>query len=172
MFQRRHQRDRKKKVTIAPDVFDAVKQEAESLYATIQPVRCPYLNSEVTFNAKGLEHLKFKKKNKARPREDQFARLRLLKYVPDILKLSRTLQGLKRQRSFELMRTNQRNETILMDVVFYEFVAIVDNGQLRVRVIVKQVGESPPYFWSVIPFWKGCSTRGDRTMHYGDPARD
>ncbi len=158
-------------ITIDPEVFKKIKETAESSYSSLGKIRCPYLSEEVSFNSKGLEHLKFKKKHHARSQADQFARFKLLRHVPDVIKQSRTLQGIKRTRSFEVLRANQRNESILTEVVFYEFVAIIEE-RVRIRVIVKRVGDAPPYFWSVIPFWKTFSANGERSMHYGDPIYD
>lgn len=159
------------KITIDPIVFQRIKSDAEATYSSIGKIRCPYLQEEVTFNAKGLEHLKFKKKHHARSQADQFARFKLLRHVPDIIKQSRTLQGIKRMRSFEVTRSNQRNISIQVEVVFYEFISVIEE-KLRVRVIIKRVSGAAPYFWSVIPFWKAISPNGDRTMHYGDPTCD
>lgn len=161
----------KPQTTFDSSVFRALKVAVETAYTAFDKVRCPYLQEDVSFNAKGLEHLKFKKKNHARSQADQFTRLKLLRYVPEVIRLSRTLQGLKKTRLFERFRTNQRNEDVLVDVIFYEFISIVDE-RVRIRVVVKRVGEAPPYFWSVIPFWKGFSENGDRVMHYGNPIND
>lgn len=158
-------------VTIDVKVFQSIKDDAEAKYAGIGKVRCPYLQEEVCFNAKGLEHLKFKKKNHARSRADQFTRFKLLCHASEVIKLSRTLQGIKRTKLFEQQRTNQRNETVLLDVTFYEFIAVVED-RVRIRVVVKRVGGAPPYFWSIIPFWKGFAENGERVMHYGNPAHD
>lgn len=158
-------------VTVDPEVFKAIKQTAETSYAGFGKVRCPYLQEHVSFNAKGLEHLKFKQKNHARSQSDQFMRLKLLSHAPEIIGQSRTLQGIKKIKTFESQRTNQRNETILVDVVFYEFISIVEE-RLRIRVVVKRAGEAPPYFWSIIPFWKMQSGNSGRVMHYGNPAHN
>jgi hypothetical protein len=88
-----------------------------------------------------------------------------------LLKNSRTLQGLSKTKCFETIRSNQRNDTRLMDVTYYEFIAILEE-RIRVRVIVKQVGETPAYFWSIIPFWKKNSKNRTSVIHYGNPEFD
>lgn len=158
-------------VTIDPEVFKTIKKTAEASYAGFGKIRCPYLQEDVSFNAKGMEHLKFKQKNHARSQADQFMRFKLLGHAPEIIKLSRTLQGIKRTKLFEPHRSSQRSEFLLVEVIFYEFIAVIDE-RLRIRVVVKRAGEAPPYFWSVIPFWKAFSENGDRTMYYGDPVND
>ena len=155
-----------------PDIekFNLTKEKGEALYKSLGEVQCPFFNEKVIFNAKGLEHLKFKEKNHARSREDQYIRFKILKHAPEILKLSRTVQGVSEQKVFELVRSNQRNELVLVDAMYYEFVAVIDHT--RVRVVVKQIGSAPKYFWSVIPFWKINTTNGKRKLHYGSPEYD
>lgn len=154
-----------------PADFEEIKKKAEALYASIGEINCPYLKRTVIFNAKGLEHLKFQKKNHARPRKDQYIRLKLLKLASPVIQESKTLQGINERKVFEVNRSNHRNEKILVGVTYFEFVAVIER-RVRVRVIVKQVGEAPPYFWSIIPFWKRQKLTGQRKMHYGDPESD
>ena len=71
--------------------FELVKSEAEKFYAAIGSVRCPYLEGDVAFNAKGIRHLKFKSDQQARSRGEQYSRLKLLRLAPEVLKLSRTV---------------------------------------------------------------------------------
>lgn len=150
--------------------FNKTKEEGENFYKTLGKVYCPYSKEEVSFNAKGLEHLKFKQKNFARSLSDQYIRFKILKLAPEILKLTKTIQGVSEQKVFELVRSNQRNEHKMVNAMYYEFVAILD--RTRVRVVVKQVGNAPKYFWSIIPFWKINKENGKRKLHYGSPEHD
>jgi hypothetical protein len=149
--------------------FKKIKNKNEKLYKLFGGVSCPYFEEKVIFNSKGLEHLKFKKKNHARSRNDQYIRLKLLYLAPEVLKLSRTVQGISERKVFELNRSNNRNEYILVDATYYEFIAVLNN--VRVRVVVKQVNTGPKYFWSIIPHWK-VSNNGNRKMNYGNPEED
>ena len=149
--------------------FQKTKNKSEELYKSLKEVTCPYFKEKVTFNAKGLEHLKFKKKNHARSHNDQYIRLRLLYLAPEVLKLSRTVQGISERKVFELNRSNNRNEHILVNATYYEFIAVLNN--IRVRVVVKQIDTGPKYFWSIIPHWK-ISNNGNRKMNYGNPEED
>ncbi|MEN9605023.1 MAG: hypothetical protein RJB39_708 [Candidatus Parcubacteria bacterium] len=155
---------------ITEEQFINAKTCGEELYKTFKGVYCPYFQEEVVFNAKGLEHLKFKQKNQARIVEDQYIRLKILKFAPEVLKQTRTIQGISEQKVFELQRSNHRNHHILVDAMYYEFVAIIT--QVRVRVIVKQIGTGPKYFWSIIPFWSTDRNLGERKLHYGSPEHD
>ena len=150
--------------------FDKLKEKSEEFYKTLGEIYCPYFKEKIIFNAKGLEHLKFKSKNHARSRGDQYIRLKLLYLAPEIIKLSHTIQGISERKVFELNRSNHRNEKNLVNVIYYEFVAILEN--VRVRVVLKKIDETQKYFWSIIPHWKVDKINSKRKMHYGNPEDD
>jgi len=150
--------------------FDEVKEKAEDFYANIGEVYCPYFRESIPFNAKGLRHLKFKTDKQARPRTDQYARLKLLHLAPQILKESHTLQGIWKIRLFEMLKTNNRWEHIMKDVTFYEFIAVLDS--VRAKVIIKEVHGGEKHFWSVIPYWGIDKKNSKRILYSGDPRHD
>lgn len=158
------------KQEINAEEVEKVKERGEEFYKTLGEVFCPFFQENISFNAKGLEHLKFKQKNFARSLPDQYIRFKILKFAPEVLKLTKTIQGVSEQKVFELVRSNQRNEHKMVDAMYYEFVAILD--KTRVRVVVKQIGTAPKYFWSIIPFWKINRKNGKRKLHYGSPEHD
>lgn len=147
--------------------FEKIKEEAEKFYHSIKEVRNPYFTENVVFNSKGLKHLKFKSDQKARTNQEQYTRLKLLRLVPEVLRKSYTIQGIWETKKFEEQKTNKRWEKVLKDVIFYEFIAILEN--LRVKVIVKEVRGGIKYFWSVIPFWSVDKNSSRRILSSGDP---
>lgn len=150
--------------------FDEVVKKAEELYATIGEVRCPYFGDKVAFNAAGLKHLKFKSDQVARSRTEQYARLKLLTLAPEVVSLSRTVQGIWKTKHFERIRVHSRTDTILKQVSYYEFIAVLDN--IRVKVVVKQIDGGQKFFWSVIPYWKIDVANSRRVLHSGNPEHD
>lgn len=157
-------------IEFTEEQFEKIKSQSEDFYKSITEVYCPYFKDKISFNARGLEHLKFKEKNHARSQDDQYIRLKLLHLAPQILKLSNTIQGFSERKVFEINRSNHRNEKILVNVIYYEFIAVLE--KVRVRIIVKKVGTAPKYFWSVIPHWKVDKITGKRRMNYGNPEDD
>jgi hypothetical protein len=152
------------------DDFEGIKAKGEEFYKSIKEVYCPYFQEKVIFNAKGLEHLKFSKKNHARVSGDQYIRFKLLHLAPKVISLSKTIQGVSHRKGFEWMRTNARNEFILKNVSYYEFIAILEN--VRVRIVIKKVEDSQKYFWSIIPHWKVDKENHKRKMFNGNPEND
>ena len=150
--------------------FEEIIIKGEGIYKTFSPIRCPYLESEVHFNAQGLEHLKFKRRGQARSQNDQHMRFKLLKLAPEVLKLSRTVQGIWETKHFERVRVHSRTDTILKLVTYYEFIAIINH--IRIKVVVKQIDNGEKFFWSIIPFWGINKETKKRKMHGGNPEED
>ena len=150
--------------------FEAVKTDAERFYGSVDEVYCPYFREKIAFNAKGLRHLKFKSDQQARSRTEQYARLKLLRRAPEVLKKSSTVQGIWRTKRMEAQKTNSRWEWMIKDVIFFEFIAVLD--AVRVKVIVKEVQGGEKHFWSVIPHWGVDKINSRRVLYSGDPERD
>ncbi|MBP9856250.1 MAG: hypothetical protein KBC48_03060 [Candidatus Pacebacteria bacterium] len=150
--------------------FEKVKEEAEKFYSSVGSVYCSYFKEKIAFNSKGIKHLRFKSDKVARTREDQYSRLKLVRYAPQILSLSRTVQGIWHTKKIENQKTHNRWERVLKLVSFYEFIAVLDD--VRVKVIVKQVEGGEKHFWSIIPFWKIHKETRGRLLYSGNPDHD
>lgn len=150
--------------------FEQTRINAEKFYSSIEDVRCPYFGEKIAFNIAGFKHLRFKSDMVARPRSEQYARLKLLTLAPQVLLLSKTVQGIWETKSFERIRIHSRTDNILKPVIYYEFIAVLKN--VRVKVIVKQIEDSQKFFWSIIPYWKIDCINSRRILHSGDPEKD
>lgn len=150
--------------------FEKVKSDAEKLYGTFDSVYCPYFTEKISFNAKGLRHLKFKSDQQARIQNDQYTRLKLLYLAPQVLTKTHTLQGIWRTKQFESNKTGGEWKYIMKDVIFYEFVAVLEN--VRVKVILKEVFGGEKYFWSIIPYWSIDKVGSRRILYSGNPDAD
>jgi len=150
--------------------FKEVKEKGEGLYKSLGEVFCPFLKEKVSFGAQGLEHLKFKRREKARLEKDQYMRFKLLRLAPEILKSSHTLQGVLETKKLERVRTNSRTDIVLKPVTYYEFIAVLKRN--RVRIIVKQIENGQKFFWSIVPFWGMNIETMRRILHDGIPEED
>lgn len=150
--------------------FQEVSGKGEKLYKSFSAVYCPYLESLVYFNAQGLEHLKFKRARYARPRHDQYMRFKLLYLVPEILRLSKTVQGIGETNHLERVRIHSRTDIVLRAVTYYEFIAVLRG--VRIKVVVKQIENGQKFFWSIIPFWGINKKTKKRKLYAGNPEED
>ena len=151
---------------VSIEKLQRLKEKAELEYKKIESVNCAYFKENVHFNRKGIDHIKFKKWNKTRPAKDQYMRLKLLHLAPQVLKLSRTVQGMSQEREFVHKKVHSRWDNVLVDIYYWEFVAIIE--EVRIRVVVRQVSGGKKHFWSIIPFWQNDNNR-NRKMIYRNP---
>ena len=86
--------------------FNKIKADAENFYKTIGEIYCPYFEEKISFNTKGLKHLKFISDRQARPRKDQYSRLKLLPTAKEIITRSHTMQGVWQIKRLEKQKTN------------------------------------------------------------------
>ncbi len=149
--------------------FQQILRRAQELYALIGHIHCPYFREPVEFNAQGFEHLRRKSWNRGRERRDQFMRLKYITRAPEILRASRTVQGIQETSEWERRRRHGRWERLLLPVTYFEFVAVLERR--RFKVIIKQLPNGARIFWSLIPFWRQTET-GKRIIHDGNPALD
>lgn len=151
--------------------FKEIKKDSIRFYKSLGKIKCPYFPDEISFNSKGMQHLKFKAWNKTRSIIDQYMRFKLLKYAPEVIKKSHTLQEICTKKNFEKVQVNSRWETKAIVVNYYGFIAILD--EIRIKVIVKEVGLGEKYFWSIIPCWKQDKTvLNKKILHEGDLEKD
>jgi hypothetical protein len=150
--------------------FEQIKTAGEAFYKSLTKVHCPYFDGDVIFNARGLEHLKFKQLDRARSENDQYMRFKLLHLAPEIIKRSHLVQGVLESMKFERVRVRGRTDTIFKVVHYYEFIAVIKRD--RVKVIVKQVGDGEKFFWSIIPSWRMNKETRSRILHESDLDED
>jgi hypothetical protein len=106
----------------------------------------------VYFKDLGLKHFYFKNGYTTRTSHDRDMRMKLLPICIKILELSHTLQGIGFRKRFEKRFINNRKETALMQVTYYEFIAVIDSK--KVKVIVKKLDNYENEFLSIIPLFK------------------
>lgn len=150
--------------------FEEIKSKGEDFYKSIGDIYCPYFKETISFNAQGLEHLKFKQREKARSERDQYMRFKLIHLAPEILKSSHTLQGIFETKKLEKIRINSRTDTVLKPVNYYEFVAVIKRN--RIKLIIKQIDGGKKFFWSIIPFWGMNIDTKTRLLYDGIPEED
>jgi len=148
-----------------------LKEEMEPFYKSVGSVSCPYFKEEVSFNSKGWKHLRFKTQRESRAHQDQYIRMKNLRFAPIILKKSSTLQEVRIQKQLVEVKTRNRKEKVRKSVTYYGFMAILQDGDLqrRFKIIVKQIEGGEKHFWSIIPFWKNNK---ELKLHSGNPEED
>ncbi len=150
--------------------FKNIKEKGEELYKSLGEIYCPYFKEKITFNAQGIQHLKYKQRDKARHEKDQYMRFKLMHLAPEVLKISSSVQGILETKKFEYIKFHKRLDRVLKVVTYYEFIAVIKRN--RVKVIVKQTEGGKKVFWSIIPFWGMDTNTMTRLLHDGNPEED
>src|SRR4051812_25004638 len=89
--------------------YKKILPETAEFYKSINEVYCPYFRKPVIFNARGFHHLQFSA-NRERDKKEQLVKFTFLKYVPQIIQNSGTVQEYR----------------IINGVEYWGFIAIVD----------------------------------------------
>lgn len=141
----------------------------------------------VHLNADGLRHLIYKDAVK-RNRNVQCTRFRLLQYLPEILEGMKFYQEyfekteLIKVKELEektvhaiekgttLKRRKKRGVFLVYKLVkYWGFVAVI-HDQIRVKIILKKIGERNTIFYSIMPAWEMDGYK--KILHKGDIEND
>ena len=129
--------------------FNERKEKARSVYDAQRSVYNPYLQNEIVFNSDGFHHLQFSARRE-RDKKEQLLKFRLLPLAIGVIKNSGTLQEYR--KSF-LTVTKKAKDGFARtkDVEYWGFVAIVGESKIKIRAILRRLGDGNITFWSVMP---------------------
>lgn len=130
---------------------------------------------EIRFNSDGFMHLIWHHEDKKHKRDwkSQVKRFHLLAYIKPIL------QGMKYYQEYseaiENVRVKKKGKPVIESKIvrYWAFVAIIDN-KIRLKILLRKIGEGNIHFWSVIPIWKTQEYRDIKivSLHKGNPKDD
>lgn len=125
--------------------------KAREFYGRIEGVLCPYLNTEVVFNAMGFHHLQFSSGSE-RKKQAQLYKFSLLESVVEILQKSGTVQQYRQQLGAVGRKKGKSGMRDTKMITYWAFEGILggDKSMKRVKVIVRQIGDGKKHFWSVM----------------------
>lgn len=148
------------------------KEIAGEYYKSIGQIMCPYFKRVVIFNSDGFHHLQFSD-GRERDKTSQLLKFKLLPLVPRTIASAGTVQEYRKQwGKVGRKKANGFQETKEME--YWGFVAIVQNSSkenIKIRIIIRRVGDGNLTFWSVMP---DIRLRGKDTYHLasGDISED
>jgi len=113
----------------------------------------------VVFNSDGLFHLVNKNEKHRRDWKDQVKRFQILRYVKPVLEGMRYYQEYRENLENIRIKEHGVPKFVSKHVRYWAFVAVI-NDKIRIKIILKEVGEGQIIFWSVLPFWKTRQYQG------------
>ena len=121
--------------------YKEYKDKIKEIFDKTRSIKCPaFDNEEINFNAKGVNHLLFKGDRSQRDSKRIETNIRLLPSAIYLLQKSTFWQE------------ESRYEKDGKVYNYWAFEAVIDDR--RIKVIIRQVGNSKKHFWSVIPAWR------------------
>ena len=131
------------------DYFNGRKEKAKSIYDAQKVVYNPYLQSEIILNSDGFHHLQFSARRE-RDKNEQLLKFRLLPLAISVIKNSGTLQE-HRKGFIAIGKKAKDGFARTKEVEYWGFVAIVGELKIKIRTILRRVGDGNITFWSVMP---------------------
>ncbi|MBI4133014.1 hypothetical protein HY478_00210 [Candidatus Uhrbacteria bacterium] len=134
-----------------PVRFKKTKVKAHALYAAKRAVRCPYFGTDVALTSDGFHHLRFSARRE-RSKRAQLLKFSLLPLALDIIKKSGTIQEYRNILAPVGKPSVHDGFTPMKETEYWGLVAITGNRQrVKVRVILRRIGDGKIAFWSVMP---------------------
>ena len=132
--------------------FKKILIEAEANYKDVGSVHCPYFNKKVTFNSDGFHHLRYKVAGSEREKAAQMYKFSLLAGAVELISASGTLQQYRKQWGAVGRKKNTDGSRDMKEMEYFAFEGILGEGSsmMRIKAIVRKVGNGEPHFWSVM----------------------
>lgn len=128
------------------------KEKTEKFYSEQKDCSCPYFESKIIFNSDGFHHLRYSSRRE-RSKQEQLLKFNLFPLAVKVIKKSGTIQEYRKnlvtigkQSKDGLCKTKQ--------VEYWGLVAIVGESKIKIKVILRRIGDGNIIFWSVMPYSK------------------
>ena len=112
-------------------------------------IYCPYFGEQITLNSEGFHHLQFSNRRE-RNKSEQKLKFSLLPLALQIIKKSGTIQEF-RASLCQIGKKAKDGFAKTKNVEYWGLEAIVGENKIKVRVILRRVGDGKIIFWSVMP---------------------
>jgi hypothetical protein len=131
--------------------YKQTKEKAYQVYSACTAIRSPFFNKNVMLKSAGFHHLCYSTWRE-RSKGEQVTRFALLPLGLRILKTATTLQEYRKEMKPFGIPGNQDNPLSMKLVEWWGFVAMFVEQDVKVRVVVRKVGDGDLHFWSVMRY--------------------
>jgi hypothetical protein len=135
------------------DYYQEKREKARKIYDAHRSIRSPFFDDDITLNSDGFHHLRYSARRE-RSKDEQVLKFTLLPLGLQILKTATTLQEYRKLLG-PVGNKSRRDGAVEMKLIeWWGFIAIFVKQDIKVRVVVRRVGDGNPHFWSVMPYSK------------------
>lgn len=131
--------------------YTEIRKRAKEVYDTFGKVFSPALGQYIHFTSNGFNHLIYSGAKKERDKRTQILRFDLLEKAKFILETSTTHQEYEEEMEYTRVNRHGKYVSVNLVVKYWGFIAIID--KFRIKIVVRQIGNSKAEFYSVIPAW-------------------
>lgn len=133
--------------------YKKTKEEAKALYKSNPSIYNPYFKIKIILNSDGFHHLQFSARRE-RTKKEQYLKFSFLKYGLEILRNAGTVQEYRELYSPIGNKRSSDGAVSMKKVFYWGFIGIVGERRLKVRLVVRRIGDGNYTFWSVMPYSK------------------
>lgn len=135
------------------EYFNERKEKAKQIFEAQKSLYCPYFRIQIILNSDGFHHLQFSARRE-RDKREQLLKFSLLPLALDIIKKSGTVQEYRKLLT-PIGKPSVRNGAVPMkEVQYWALVALAGEKKIKVRAVLRQIGDGNITFWSVMPYSK------------------
>jgi len=138
---------------VNPEYFNQRKTRAHEIFTAQKTIRNPYFKTDVVLNSDGFHHLQFSARHE-RNKSEQLLKFSLLPLALEIIRKSGTIQEYRRLLTPIGKPSARNNSMVMKEVEYWGLVAIVGEKKIKVRTVLRRVGDGNITFWSVMPYSK------------------
>ncbi|MEK7576267.1 MAG: hypothetical protein AAB482_01095 [Patescibacteria group bacterium] len=135
------------------EYFNKRREKARETFLAQKTLYSPYFKTDVVLNSDGFHHLQFSARRERNKREQLF-KFNLLPLGLEIIRKSGTIQEYRKQ----LMRVGKKSLTDGLaptkEVEYWGLIAIIGEKRIKVRTVLRRVGDGNITFWSVMLYTK------------------
>lgn len=132
-----------------PEDFDIKKEKARTLFTAQREVYSPYFKTNVILNSDGFHHLQFSSRRE-RNKKEQVFKFSLLPLGLELLRVSATVQEYRKLLT-PIGKKSPRDGSIPMkEVEYWGIVGILGEKKIKIKTILRRVGNGNITFWSVM----------------------
>lgn len=135
------------------EYYNKRKEKAYKIFFEQKTIYNPYFGAGIVLSAEGFHHLKFSA-NRERSKQEQLLKFSLLPLGLNIIMKSGTIQEYRRLLT-PIGKPSPNNGSIPMkEVEYWGLVAIVGESKIKIRTVLRRIGDGNITFWSVMPYSK------------------
>lgn len=138
---------------IYANYFNEKKEKARAIYDAQKTIYNPYFKTSVILNSDGFHHLRFSARRERNKREQLF-KFSLLPLGLEIIKKSGTIQEYRKLLTPIGKKSARDGAVPMKEVEYWGLVAIVGPRGIKVRTVLRRVGNGNITFWSVMLYSK------------------